>query len=57
MSRNKADKSGNCPAGFVTNQGVSNPAVHDFYLQLHGGLGMKQASLGTALQDSSSIKE
>lgn len=37
-SRNDADKSGNCPAGFVADQGVGNPAVRDFYLQSHGGL-------------------
>ncbi|KAG0694245.1 hypothetical protein DFH29DRAFT_1006504 [Suillus ampliporus] len=39
-NRNDADKSGNCPAGFVADQGVGNPAVRDFYLQLqsHGGL-------------------
>ncbi|KAG2061216.1 Piwi-domain-containing protein [Suillus hirtellus] len=35
---NDGDKSGNCPAGFVADQGVGNPAVRDFYLQSHGGL-------------------
>ncbi|KAG1816992.1 hypothetical protein EV424DRAFT_1292613, partial [Suillus variegatus] len=28
-----ADRSGNCPAGFIADQGLDNPAVHDFYLQ------------------------
>ncbi|KAG2752172.1 Piwi-domain-containing protein [Suillus brevipes Sb2] len=37
-SRNDGDKSGNCPAGFVADEGVGNPAVRDFYLQSHGGL-------------------
>ncbi|KAG1784442.1 ribonuclease H-like domain-containing protein [Suillus plorans] len=37
-NRNDGDKSGNCPAGFVADQGVGNPAVRDFYLQSHGGL-------------------
>jgi eukaryotic translation initiation factor 2C len=38
LSRDEADKSGNCPAGFVADHGVGNPAVRDFYLQSHGGL-------------------
>jgi eukaryotic translation initiation factor 2C len=38
MTRNDGDKSGNCPAGFVADEGVGNPAVRDFYLQSHGGL-------------------
>ncbi|KAG2158147.1 Piwi-domain-containing protein [Suillus bovinus] len=37
-NRSDGDKSGNCPAGFVADQGVGNPAVRDFYLQSHGGL-------------------
>ncbi|KAJ8581687.1 stem cell self-renewal protein Piwi [Rhizopogon salebrosus TDB-379] len=37
-NRDEADKSGNCPAGFVADHGVGNPAVRDFYLQSHGGL-------------------
>ncbi|KAG1858414.1 Piwi domain-containing protein [Suillus subalutaceus] len=37
-NKNEADRSGNCPAGFVADQGVGNPAVRDFYLQSHGGL-------------------
>ncbi|KAG2041475.1 ribonuclease H-like domain-containing protein [Suillus americanus] len=37
-NKNDADRSGNCPAGFVADQGVGNPAVRDFYLQSHGGL-------------------
>ncbi|KAG1819562.1 ribonuclease H-like domain-containing protein [Suillus subaureus] len=37
-NKNDGDRSGNCPAGFVADQGVGNPAVRDFYLQSHGGL-------------------
>lgn len=37
-NRNEGDRSGNCPPGFVADQGVGNPAVRDFYLQSHGGL-------------------
>ncbi|KIJ60652.1 hypothetical protein HYDPIDRAFT_43184 [Hydnomerulius pinastri MD-312] len=33
-----ADKSGNCPAGFVADQGIGNPIAKDYYLQSHGGL-------------------
>ncbi|KIJ10471.1 hypothetical protein PAXINDRAFT_102023 [Paxillus involutus ATCC 200175] len=32
------DKPGNCPAGFVADQGIGNPIAKDYYLQLHGGL-------------------
>ncbi|KAG2348507.1 Piwi-domain-containing protein [Suillus weaverae] len=37
-NKNDGDRSGNCPAGFVADNGVGNPAVRDFYLQSHGGL-------------------
>ncbi|KAI6110019.1 Piwi domain-containing protein [Pisolithus sp. B1] len=37
-SQNEADKSGNCPAGFVADKGIGNPMAQDFYLQSHGGL-------------------
>ncbi|KAN0075335.1 Piwi domain containing protein [Tylopilus felleus] len=33
-----ADRSGNCPAGFVADQGIGNPIAMDYYLQSHGGL-------------------
>jgi len=33
-----ADRSGNCPAGFVADQGIGNPIAKDYYLQSHGGL-------------------
>lgn len=32
------DASGNCPPGFVANDKISMPGIHDFYLQSHGGL-------------------
>jgi len=32
-ARDEADKSGNYLTGFVTDHGVDNPAVRDFYLQ------------------------
>ncbi|KAG1738666.1 uncharacterized protein EDB91DRAFT_1082696 [Suillus paluster] len=37
-NRGKADRSGNCPTGFIADKGVGNPAVCNFYLQSHGGL-------------------
>jgi eukaryotic translation initiation factor 2C len=33
-----ADRSGNCPAGTVVDQGIAHPVEFDFYLQSHGGL-------------------
>jgi len=33
-----ADKSGNCPAGFVADQGIGNPIAKDYYLQSHAGI-------------------
>lgn len=33
-----ADRSGNCPAGTVVDDGVGHPTEFDFYLQSHGGL-------------------
>ncbi|KAG1736714.1 Piwi domain-containing protein [Suillus lakei] len=52
-NRNEGDsKSGNCPAGFVADQGVGNPAVRDFYLQSHGGiLGTSRPSHYITLRD------
>ncbi|KAG1749019.1 ribonuclease H-like domain-containing protein [Suillus paluster] len=51
-SRNEADRSGNCPAGFVADKGVGNPAVRDFYLQSHGGiLGTSRPSHYITLRD------
>ncbi|KAF8840966.1 Piwi-domain-containing protein [Paxillus ammoniavirescens] len=38
QSDQDADKSGNCPAGFVADQGIGNPIAKDYYLQSHGGL-------------------
>ncbi|KAG2121480.1 hypothetical protein DEU56DRAFT_927406 [Suillus clintonianus] len=34
-NRNEWDKSGKCPVGFVADQGICNPAIHNFYLQSH----------------------
>ncbi|KAF8888340.1 argonaute-like protein [Infundibulicybe gibba] len=36
--KERADRSGNCPAGTVIDQGVAHPTEHDFYLLSHGGL-------------------
>jgi eukaryotic translation initiation factor 2C len=33
-----SDKSDNCHAGFIADNGLSSPMAHDFYLQSHGGL-------------------
>jgi len=33
-----SDRSGNCHAGFVADDGLCSPMAHDFYLQSHGGL-------------------
>ncbi|KAF9228654.1 Piwi-domain-containing protein [Gyrodon lividus] len=38
QSDQDGDKSGNCPAGFVADQGIGNPIAKDYYLQSHGGL-------------------
>ncbi|KAI0646924.1 Piwi domain-containing protein [Trametes meyenii] len=37
-SPSDGDKSGNCPAGLVVNQHITNPNYDDFYLQSHAGL-------------------
>ncbi|KII88705.1 hypothetical protein PLICRDRAFT_41918 [Plicaturopsis crispa FD-325 SS-3] len=34
----KEDKSGNCPAGFVVDKGLTSPIASDFYLQSHSGI-------------------
>jgi len=34
----EGDRSGNCPAGFIANEGIKSPSAMDFYLQSHGGL-------------------
>ncbi|EGO21589.1 hypothetical protein SERLADRAFT_474142 [Serpula lacrymans var. lacrymans S7.9] len=36
--KQQADRSGNCPAGFVADRGIGNPVAQDFYLLSHGGL-------------------
>ena len=42
-----ADKSGNCPAGFVVDDNLTCPGVFDFYLQSQAGLlGSKPAKRG-----------
>lgn len=33
-----ADRSGNCPAGFVAEQGLQSPVARDFYLLSHSGI-------------------
>jgi hypothetical protein len=34
----QGDKSGNCPAGFVVDKGLSSAFAKDFFLLSHGGL-------------------
>ena len=34
----RKDKSGNCPAGTIVDQEITNPSEFDFYLQSHGGI-------------------
>ncbi|KAG8217323.1 putative argonaute-like protein [Butyriboletus roseoflavus] len=47
-----ADRSGNCPAGFVADQGIGNPIAKDYYLQSHGGLlGTSRPSHYIVIQD------
>ncbi|KLO14205.1 Piwi-domain-containing protein [Schizopora paradoxa] len=36
--RDTADKSGNCPAGFIVDDKITSPGIFDFYLQSQGGL-------------------
>ncbi|KAH9901258.1 Piwi domain-containing protein [Cubamyces lactineus] len=36
--RSQADNSGNCPAGLLIDQHITNPNYPDFYLQSHAGL-------------------
>ncbi|KAL0947383.1 hypothetical protein HGRIS_013499 [Hohenbuehelia grisea] len=38
VGKRDADRSGNCPAGFVADAGIQSPICCDFYLQSHGGL-------------------
>ncbi|KAH0830397.1 hypothetical protein J3R83DRAFT_1791 [Lanmaoa asiatica] len=59
-----ADRSGNCPAGFVADQGIGNPIAKDYYLQSHGGLlGSKwptsiiQKKIDTVTEFRSSLQE
>ncbi|KAH7929773.1 Piwi-domain-containing protein [Leucogyrophana mollusca] len=50
--QNEGDRSGNCPAGFVADQGIGNPVAQDFYLQSHGGLlGTSRPSHYVVLRD------
>lgn len=37
-STSRKDKSGNCPAGTIVDQEITNPSEFDFYLQSHGGI-------------------
>ncbi|KAF9075452.1 Piwi domain-containing protein, partial [Rhodocollybia butyracea] len=37
-SSRDADSSGNCPSGFVVDQGIEHPVYSDFYLQSQAGL-------------------
>jgi len=47
-----ADSTGNCPAGFMADQGVKSPTTRDFYLQAHGGLkGTSRPGHYTVLHD------
>ena len=32
------DRTGNCPAGFVADEGIDSPLAADFFLLSHGGL-------------------
>ncbi|CUA70247.1 Protein argonaute MEL1 [Rhizoctonia solani] len=50
--RNDVDKSGNCYPGTVVDQGITHPAIWDFYLQSHPGLkGTSSPSHYTVLHD------
>ncbi|EIM88070.1 argonaute-like protein [Stereum hirsutum FP-91666 SS1] len=50
------DKSGNCPAGLVVDQAVTNPVEFDFYLQSHGGLlGTSRPSHYNVLHDENNF--
>ncbi|KAF8436955.1 Piwi domain-containing protein [Boletus edulis BED1] len=47
-----ADRSGNCPAGFVADEGIGNPIAKDYYLLSHGGLlGTSRPSHYIVIQD------
>jgi len=35
---NAGDRSGNCPAGTILDNGTTNPVEFDWLLQSHGGL-------------------
>ncbi|CAE6463237.1 unnamed protein product [Rhizoctonia solani] len=50
--RQNVDKSGNCLPGTVVDQGITHPAIWDFYLQSHPGLkGTSSPSHYTVLYD------
>ncbi|KAG6379119.1 Piwi domain-containing protein [Boletus reticuloceps] len=50
--RRDADRSGNCPAGFVADEGIGNPIAKDYYLLSHGGLlGTSRPSHYIVIQD------
>jgi hypothetical protein len=36
--RRDEDRSGNCPAGFVADKGITSPIARDFYLLSHAGI-------------------
>ena len=38
VPRDGDPKSGNCPPGFVADNGIDNPLAPDFFIQSHGGL-------------------
>jgi len=51
-SNDEADRSGNCPAGTVVDQGITHPLEFDWYLQSHGGLlGTSRSAHYTVLHD------
>ncbi|OJT08947.1 Protein argonaute-2 [Trametes pubescens] len=46
------DRSGNCPAGLLVHQTITNPNYPDFYLQSHAGLlGSESTALPTMLRN------
>ncbi|KAJ1971850.1 hypothetical protein H4R33_007142, partial [Dimargaris cristalligena] len=49
---NRADRSGNCPAGTVVDRDITHPKEFDFFLQAHGGLqGTSRPTHYTVLHD------
>ncbi|KAF8889797.1 argonaute-like protein [Infundibulicybe gibba] len=53
----RADRSGNCPAGTVIDQGIAHPLEFDYYLQSHGGLlGTSRSAHYSVVYDENGFK-